>query len=54
MDYDESIKGYPWVALPFRAECRVRVMDKFEITDLPTVPVLDGKTGILIETNAVD
>lgn len=57
-DHDMSgFKNYyatmPWLAVPFDADTRERLMSWMKVTGVPRLMVLDGRTGKTLESNAV-
>lgn len=57
---DHDISGFknyyatmPWLAIPFDAETRERMLSWMKVTGVPRLMVLDGKTGKVLESNAV-
>lgn len=57
-DHDMSgFKNYyatmPWLAVPFDADTRERLMSWMKVTGVPRLMVLDGRTGKILESNAV-
>lgn len=43
----------PWLAVPFDADTRERLLSWMKVTGVPRLMVLDGKTGKILESNAV-
>ena len=57
-DHDEeSFKQYyatqPWLAVPFDADAREGLMAHIRVSGIPRLCVLDGRTGRILEDNAV-
>jgi len=57
-DHDESgfqqyYKKMPWMAVDFDDDTREQLMAHIRVTGIPRLCVLDGKTGRIIEDNAV-
>lgn len=57
-DHDMSMfKNYyatmPWLAVPFDADTRERLLSWMKVTGVPRLMVLDGKSGKVLESNAV-
>jgi Thioredoxin-like len=57
-DHDESgFNGYystmPWMAVPYDDDGREALMGHIRVSGIPRLAVLDGKTGKVIEDNAV-
>jgi nucleoredoxin len=57
-DHDEqSFKSYyshmPWLAVDYNEDTREELMSFICVTGIPRVAVLDGRTGKIIEDNAV-
>ena len=56
--YDEqSLQQYyatqPWLAVPFDADARENLMAYIRVSGIPRLCVLDGRTGRILEDNAV-
>lgn len=43
----------PWLAVPYDADTRERVLSWMKVSSVPMLMVLDGKTGKVLEQNAV-
>ena len=43
----------PWLGVPFDADTRERLLSWMKVTGVPRLMVLDGKTGKILESNAV-
>jgi thiol-disulfide isomerase/thioredoxin len=57
-DHDEqSFKSYyksmPWLAIDFEDETREQLMGFLQVKGIPQLAVLDGRTGRILETNAI-
>jgi Thioredoxin-like len=57
-DHDENgFSGYyasmPWAAVPFDDDGRESLMGHIRVQGIPRLAVLDGRTGRIIEDNAV-
>lgn len=57
-DHDESgFNGYystmPWMAVPYDDDGREALMGHIRVQGIPRLAVLDGRTGRIIEDNAV-
>lgn len=57
-DHDEAgFNGYystmPWMAVPYDDDGREALMGHIRVSGIPRLAVLDGKTGNVIEDNAV-
>ena len=57
---DHDINGFrnyyssmPWLAVPYDADTRERVLSWMKVSGVPMLMVLDGKTGKVLEQNAV-
>ena len=57
---DHDVNGFrnyystmPWLAIPYDAETRERVLSWMKVTGVPKLMVLDGKTGKILESNSV-
>ena len=57
-DHDESgFNGYystmPWMAIPYDNDGREALMGQLRVSGIPRLAVVHGKTGKIIEDNAV-
>jgi nucleoredoxin len=57
-DHDESgFKQYynsmPWLAVKYDDDAREQLMSKISVSGIPRLVVLDGRTGRIVEDNAV-
>mmetsp|Transcript_31863 Transcript_31863/g.66975 ORF Transcript_31863/g.66975 Transcript_31863/m.66975 type:complete len:408 (+) Transcript_31863:139-1362(+) len=57
---DHDISGFkkyydtmPWLAVPFEADTRERILSWMKATGVPKLMTLDGRTGRILESNAV-
>ena len=55
-DINEFGKYYatmPWLAVPFDSETRERLLAWMNVTSVPRLMCLDGRSGKAVETNSV-
>ena len=57
-DHDKvGFKNYyatmPWLAIPFDADTRERLLSWMKVTGVPRLMCLDGRTGKILESNSV-
>lgn len=57
-DHDESgfrsyFEGMPWLAVDYDDDAREQLMNHIRVTGIPRLAVLDGRTGRILEDNAV-
>ena len=45
--------GMPWLAVPFDCDVREKLLSFIKVTGVPRVVVLDGRSGKILESNAV-
>ena len=57
---DHDVNGFrnyyssmPWLAVPYDAETRERLLAWMKVSGVPRLMVLDGKTGKILENNSV-
>jgi nucleoredoxin len=54
-EFNKYFSGMPWFAVPFSDwEARQRLNELFKITGIPTVIILDGKSGRFISNEAAE
>jgi thiol-disulfide isomerase/thioredoxin len=51
--FRDYYRGMPWLAIDFDEDTREELMSKIKVTGIPRLCVLDGRTGQILEDNAV-
>lgn len=52
-EFKNYYAGMPWMAVPYDAETRERMLSWMKVTGVPRLMCLDGRTGKILESNAV-
>ncbi|CAG5132835.1 unnamed protein product [Candidula unifasciata] len=50
----EHYESMPWLLFPFENDLKEQLSDKYGVTAIPTLLLLDPKTGDLVSDNGID